>query len=271
MNRLLVATDFSRRADIASTWAARHARATGRTLVLYHAIAIQGPGHPAVEVHRKSVTEWLEQQSKQAETVTAAALRAAVPGVEILTEVEVADDRAQGIRDAARRHGVSTIVVGSRGENAVSRAVLGSVAAAMVTDAPCDVIVVPKHARHRGIDQALLLSDLEDLDADLAALARCVGETRPKLAIAHLRNPGTPAPDIDPAARARAAGWPGATHAELVSEDWLDAVDEAVADVGADLVAMAVRPHGLLHRIFRRDLVHAVAFQSLVPVAALRV
>lgn len=271
MRRLLVATDFSRRADFAANWAVRHAKTTGRSVVLYHAIAVEGPGHPSLEVHRNSINEWLETQSKQAETVTAAALRKAVPGVEILCEVEVANERAQGIRDAARRHNVDAIVVGSRGENAMSRAVLGSVAAALLTEAPCEVVVVPKHARHRGIDQVVLLSDLADLDADLAALGRFAGEPRPGLRIAHLRNSGSPRPDGDASARARAGGWPGATYGELVSDDWLDAVDEVVADVGADMVAMAVRPHGLLHRIFNRDLVHAVAFQSLVPVVALRV
>ena len=41
-----------------------------------------------------------------------------------------------GIVEAAKRHDANAIVVGSRGENALSRAVLGSVAASVLTACP---------------------------------------------------------------------------------------------------------------------------------------
>lgn len=270
MKRLLVATDFSRRARFAAAWAVRRAADSGCSVVLYHAVTIEGPGHPQVEVHRKSITEWLEQQSKQAENVAAAELRALAPTVDIRCDVEVVDERVAGIVAAAKRHDAHAIVVGSRGENALSRAVLGSVAAGVLTEAGCSVVVVPRHARYRGLKQVVLASDLTDLDRDLAELGRFVGEPRPALRIVHLRHADVPPPAVDPVARAAASGWIGATFADVVGDEWPDAIDEIVADVDADLVAMTVQPHGLVYRLFHRDLVHTVAFQGLVPLLGIR-
>ena len=192
MKPLLVATDFSRRADFAAAWAARRAADAGCPVVLYHAITVEGPGHPQFEVHRKSVTEWREQQSRQAEEVTAAQLRALAPTVDLRCDIEVVDDRVAGIVEAAKRHDANAIVVGSRGENALSRAVLGSVAASGLTAAPCSVVVVPRHARYHGVKQVVLASDLTDLDRDLAGLGRFVGEPRPALRIVYLRHADDP-------------------------------------------------------------------------------
>ena len=270
MKRILVATDFSRRADFAAAWAVRRAADARCPVVLYHAVTLEGPGHPLVEVHRKSVTEWLERQSKQAEQVTCAALRALAPTVELTCDVEVVDERVAGIVAAAKRHDTEAIVVGSRGENALSRAVLGSVAAGVLTQAACNVVVVPRHARYHGLNQVVLVSDLVDLDRDLAGLGRFAGEPRPALRIVHLRYADDPPPAVDAVARAAASGWIGATFADVVGDEWPDAIDEIVADVGADLVAMTVQPHGLVYRLFHRDLVHAVAFQGLVPLLGIR-
>lgn len=270
MKPLLVATDFSRRADFAAAWAARRAADAGCPVVLYHAITVEGPGHPQFEVHRKSVTEWREQQSRQAEEVTAAQLRALAPTVDLRCDIEVVDDRVAGIVEAAKRHDANAIVVGSRGENALSRAVLGSVAASVLTAATCSVVVVPRHARYHGVKQVVLASDLTDLDRDLAGLARFVGEPRPALRIVYLRHSDDPPPAADPIARAAASGWIGATFADCVGDDWPDTIDEIVADVSADLVAMTVQPHGRVYRLFHRDLVHTIAFQGLVPLLGLR-
>lgn len=270
MKPLLVATDFSRRADFAAGWAVRRAADARCPVVLYHAVTIEGAGHPQVEVRRKSVTEWLERQSKQAEQVAAAQLRALAPTVDLRCDVEVVDERVSGIVAAAKRHDADAIVVGSRGENALSRAVLGSVAAGVLTQAACNVVVVPRHARYHGVNQVVLASDLKDLDRDLAGLGRFVGEPRPPLRIVHLRHADDPPPPFDPVARAAASGWIGATFADVVGDEWPDTIDEIVADVSADLVAMTVQPHGPVYRLFHRDLVHTIAFQGLVPLLGIR-
>jgi nucleotide-binding universal stress UspA family protein len=60
-------------------------------------------------------------------------------------DIEVVDDRVAGIVEAAKRHDANAVVVGSRGENALSCG-LGSVAASVLTAAPCSVVVAQARA-----------------------------------------------------------------------------------------------------------------------------
>ncbi|HET9340824.1 MAG TPA: universal stress protein [Casimicrobiaceae bacterium] len=268
--RLLVASDLSRNAQFAGKWAARHAASAGHSLVLYHAVTVEGTGHPSFEVRREAIVKELEDAAWTKVRACAAALQAAAPGVDILCDVEVRDDRVDAILGATRRLDAAAIVVGSRGENPLSRAVLGSVATGVLARANCPVVVVPKHARYHGLEQVVLASDLTDLARDLDELDRFVGEARPALRILHLRRADEPAPTHDALTVAAECGWPHATFTASAGDDYAEMIDEVVADVSADLVAMTVQEHGTLYRLFHRDLVHAVAFEGLVPVLGLR-
>ena len=78
----------------------------------------------------------------------AAALAELGPGVDVVTAV-VHGRIASEIVSYAARHDVDMIVMGTRGRASVSRAVLGSVAAAVVRRAACPVLTVPV-SRHGG-------------------------------------------------------------------------------------------------------------------------
>jgi universal stress protein A len=67
------------------------------------------------------------------------------PGLAVKTEV-LSGIPARKIAEYARRHRIDLIVVGSHGRTGVSRALLGSVAEAVVRRSPCPVLVVPAAA-----------------------------------------------------------------------------------------------------------------------------
>ncbi|MFP5363205.1 MAG: universal stress protein [Thermoleophilia bacterium] len=55
--------------------------------------------------------------------------------------VALDDDVAAGLRRVAAEHGAELLVVGSRGRGTVRAALLGSTSHALVSDAPCPVVV----------------------------------------------------------------------------------------------------------------------------------
>jgi nucleotide-binding universal stress UspA family protein len=91
----------------------------------------RGPG-PTVDPAEKSERE---------RDLDEAAAFAAEKGVEART-VFGHGDPAEAIVAEARDLGADLVVVGTRGRNVVSRAILGSVSTRVVHDAPCDVLVV---------------------------------------------------------------------------------------------------------------------------------
>ena len=56
--------------------------------------------------------------------------------------VEGLGEPAEAIVDTARENGADLVIVGTRGENAAKRALMGSVSTSVLHHAPCDVLVV---------------------------------------------------------------------------------------------------------------------------------
>jgi nucleotide-binding universal stress UspA family protein len=84
------------------------------------------------KARREAALKWLKQIEEAARK----------KGIQIKSEVLDGDSKAEVIMDYARENAVDLIVVGSRGLTGFKRLLLGSVANAIVGNAPCPVMVV---------------------------------------------------------------------------------------------------------------------------------
>jgi nucleotide-binding universal stress UspA family protein len=81
---------------------------------------------------RKAALEWLEQIEEAAKK----------KGIQLRTEIVDEGSKVEAIVDYAEKNGVDLIVIGSKGLTGFKRLLLGSIANAVVTSAPCPVMVV---------------------------------------------------------------------------------------------------------------------------------
>jgi nucleotide-binding universal stress UspA family protein len=139
--RILLATDGSEEAQLASTTAADLAQKTNSEL---HVLTV-GPDYPLYELpehpaefqdvlreNRRRAKEVLEQQAKKIEE----------SGVSV-KETHLLEGRAaEEIVQVAEEIGAGLIVMGSRGHGRLRRALLGSVSDAVVRHAHCPVTIV---------------------------------------------------------------------------------------------------------------------------------
>jgi nucleotide-binding universal stress UspA family protein len=122
IRRILFATDFSDLARQAGGTAAAMARHFGARLFVVHVRPAMADG-PDV-------------------TSLVAAVANLAPGLSVTTET-LFGAPAQELVAYARRAAIDLIVMGTHGRTGVSRALLGSVAEAVVRRAPCPVLTVP--------------------------------------------------------------------------------------------------------------------------------
>lgn len=73
--------------------------------------------------------------------------RAAKEGLACEIVLHESMDASQAIVDEAVKNKVDLIVIGTRGHKGVAKALMGEVAAKVITHAPCNVLVVPKAAQ----------------------------------------------------------------------------------------------------------------------------
>jgi len=137
---ILFATDFSDFSRLAGQTAAELARHFGARLHVLHVVPPVTDPTPAPAALKAAAAEL-------------------AAGLSPVTEV-LSGRVAPQIVNYARRHGVGLIVLGTHGRTGVSRALLGSVAEAVMRRAPCRVLTVPPGAT--GTPATTAIEDVEE-------------------------------------------------------------------------------------------------------------
>ena len=153
VRNVLFPTDFSEVSARAERVAAATAREAGARLHVLHAC----PSH------------W--DHVSAAEGIEAVADGLTGRGIETETALSTGPPAAQIVR-YAREHAIDLIVLATHGRTGVSRALLGSVAEAVVRLAPCPVLTVPAGAPAEAIAAPLPIERGASLDLYRLRLAR---------------------------------------------------------------------------------------------------
>jgi nucleotide-binding universal stress UspA family protein len=140
--RILLATDGSEEAELATLTAIELADATGSELHVVHVallpnFAMDGPGTVGYD---PGLRERLEAESR--ETLRKLTWRVKVAGGAVAGTHLRTGRVAEEITVLAEELGVGLIVVGSRGRGGIRRALMGSVSDSVVRQAHCPVMVV---------------------------------------------------------------------------------------------------------------------------------
>lgn len=140
MNRILVAIDGSEESRRALSLAVKLAQTTRKRLTLAH--AAPAPASWATGASNANWVEFHRSYEQYAEKLlTEAARELAATGVELDTLV-LHGAPAEALAQACEASDVEMVVVGSRGQGSVRRALLGSVSDRLVNIAPKPVLVV---------------------------------------------------------------------------------------------------------------------------------
>ena len=143
IKNILVATDFSEPAEVATDYGQDLARSYGATLHVMHVIedmlAMYAPelgfALPAIEQNiEAAVQRDLDEISSRG-------------GDSFRTVVSRAPNVSRAITEYAAANAIDLIIVGTHGRGAVSRFLMGSVAERVVRTAPCPVLTVHAHER----------------------------------------------------------------------------------------------------------------------------
>lgn len=133
---VVVGVDGSPGSDLAVEWAAAHAAAHRRPLVIVH-----GTGYLVVTDFGYALVEAREALRTSGRRIADAALALALetsPGLQATTQVTTADPRELLAETAAEG---SLLVLGARGHGPIADLLLGSVSTALIAQPPCPVVV----------------------------------------------------------------------------------------------------------------------------------
>lgn len=179
INKILVATDFSKQSEVASQHALGIARRSKAELVVAHAMtiptldfavpyAVPGPGFSDEEIEqitgdgRKRLNEECESLKGQGVTVSAHFIQ---------------DSPSHGLLHAAIELQADVLVMGTHSRKGLTRFLLGSVAQWVAQRAPCDVLAARSEAPSGGYKKILVPTDFSD--SSMHALKRATQLVEP--------------------------------------------------------------------------------------------
>ncbi len=141
--RICCPVDFSEASRAALREAAELARRFGAELVLLHVVEPAGPAGSELAFAPPRARRGDAAGVSPLAEWEAEAVKVVGPRVESL---ELSGSPAEEIVRFAAEGGCDAVVLGTHGRTGFRRLVLGSVAAQVVRDAPCPVVVVPQRA-----------------------------------------------------------------------------------------------------------------------------
>ncbi len=141
--KILLATDGSEEAQLAATTAADLAKSTNSEL---HVVTV-GPDLPLYELleHPADFEDMVHDQRREAQTMLEQQVKRVEESGGTVNERHLREGKAdEEIVVLAQEIGAGLIVMGSRGQGRIRRALMGSVSDSVVRHAHCPVLVVRK-------------------------------------------------------------------------------------------------------------------------------
>jgi len=140
VNKVLFATDFSQVSEEAFGQAVRFAKLTDASLVIAHVLhfppMVGSAFVPMAEETEDAMRTWCRNRLGEL------AAKATAAGVAAETALREGPHAHEGIIKAADEHKVLMIVLGTHGRTGLTKLVMGSVAARVITESPCPVLTV---------------------------------------------------------------------------------------------------------------------------------
>ena len=165
LEKLLLATDRSQFSEGAIREAISFAKVCSSRL---YAITVLET-NPEYETIGSNVFE--KEETEATSHLESIRERTTKAGVTCETILHESMDAAQAIVDEATEKKVDMIVIGRRGRKGVAKALMGEIAAKVITHAPCKVLVVPKSAQ---IEYKNILVAMDGLAQAKAAVAEAI-------------------------------------------------------------------------------------------------
>lgn len=161
MKTILVPTDFSKNAFNAVKYAFAYAEKTKSKIILFHSYEnptgeLVIPFTTVVHIGKQEAKEGAELKMKKLMATLSKTFPNSKPKWE--TQPGMAYDN---IIDYVKKNKIDLIIMGTTGQGAVMRALVGSTTSKVITDTACTIIAVPPKAKFKDIHKIAVATDLE--------------------------------------------------------------------------------------------------------------
>lgn len=265
--KFLIPTDFSQLSKIAIQYAIGLSKDFELDLVLLHIINTNTPamariGSQKLEEAIKSSSE--QEMDKLLNTIK----KESGHKLNISSKIIFGASIARAVEVFALKNNIDMICIGTKGATGLKKIIFGSNAAGIIANSSIPVITVPEYAKYNGISNIVYSSDLENLEEELKLIIPFAKLVNTWINILHITIEYTGINENlqREENRLRALfSYKKIKTKELENDSIIKGINQYVADIDADMVAMFTRRASLFEKLFNKSVTKKAAFQTKTP------
>jgi nucleotide-binding universal stress UspA family protein len=276
MKKILFPTDFSATAANAFSFASALAQASGASISLLHTYRVPMDYHIPADLVQAMDKDEKETSLHLLERFMDKFYKEfpALDGVLKVDFHAVLGFTSEAIANEAQRLDADLIVMGTKGASGLSEVLLGSMAASVIEEAKCPVLVVPDGAVFSGISNILYASDFSPKDYNTIHQLVDFGKLfKAKTHCVHITN------DEDYFIDDVSFDLMKEQYDDIFPKDKVDfkvllgknmehGMQEAISAYNANIVAMTTRKRSFLEQLFSPSQTKKMAYHSKIPLLA---
>lgn len=258
MRTVIVPVDFSETALNAAGFAAQMLQGHyGETMLLYHMYEHSNHADSVREALADLQTNLQDNQYVKTETLA-----------------EQGDDLISALVRVARHRDADLVVMGITGKTPGEQFLLSSHALRFIREKLCPVLTIPPEARYHGIRNVALATDLKNVGTSVPVtpITSVLEVFSPAMHIINVNDEQYVSPtEEEAAARNKLAGLFDRFHPEfhfIGISNFLEALNQFVADRNIDLLINVPRRHSRLEEMFGDSHTKKMVYQTHIPVLA---
>lgn len=268
MKKILIPTDYSENANLATNYAMQFASLFNAEVILVHSyhLLVSDPNY-VVDLDKNLEIEKLKMEEKKDQ------LHELFPNVRIETVV-LFGPIVDVLDKICSEEEIDLIVMGTKGQTNAIEGLIGTVASHVISDIKTDVLVIPQNATYENITEVVLATDYHNLDNYncFNNLIEIMSKTSASLAIVNIQKelnlfqiPSRTENRIEDL-----FGDFKVSKHFVQSENVEDSLEHFAKTHSANIIALTAPNYSFWQKIWHRSLTKKMALHSKVPVLVLK-
>ena len=190
------------------------------------------------------------------------------PELKISSKIIYNASVTKGVEDFSTKNDIDIVCMGTKGATGLKKNVFGSNAAGVIANSSIPVLTIPEFARYTGVNHMVYSCDRSNLENELNVLIPYAKRMNACVHILHMnKESDTSNEDLERQVKQLSLSVPfeNTRVKVLQSNSVIKGLNQYVADVDADMVAMFTRKTSLFEKLFDKSVTQETAFQAKTP------
>lgn len=267
--KILLPTDFSKLSKVAVHYAVKLAKEINAEIILLHVVYIAAPSRTQAALKANQILDAMVDNAKQDFAYLINEIKE-----EITEKINISYKIVKGfpvedvVETFALNNNIDFIIMGIKGVSGLTKVLIGSNATAVIGNSSVPVITVPEHARFNNIRTIVYPSDMLALNKEVKTLIQFAQLFNSTVHILHIVSPNSKK-KIDKTKikndLINKFDYKQISVHVSINDNIIEAIDEYVADMKADILAMFTNGPTFFEKLFGKSVTREMAFHIWTP------